>query len=100
MALEMVVVVSVLVGIILGLRFKVMILVPAITLATLLAVTVGVALATTIRRLYGERFDVDKMANLLRKQSVLDAIREDRPADWSSDEATFAGRRANYLLYN
>ena len=45
MALEMVVVVSVLVGIILGLRFKVMILVPAITLATLLAVTVGVARA-------------------------------------------------------
>ena len=44
MALEMVVV-SVLAGIILGLRFKVMILVPAITLAMLLAVTVGVARA-------------------------------------------------------
>jgi uncharacterized protein YbbC (DUF1343 family)/CubicO group peptidase (beta-lactamase class C family) len=63
-------------------------------------VTVGVALATTIRRLYGERFDVEKMANLLRKRSVLEAIREDRPADWSPDEATFAARRANYLLYH
>jgi hypothetical protein len=44
MALE-IVVVSVLAGIILGLRFKVMILVPAITLAMLFAVVVGVARA-------------------------------------------------------
>jgi uncharacterized protein YbbC (DUF1343 family) len=63
-------------------------------------VTVGVALATTIRRLYGERFDVEKMAGLLRKPPVLEAIRKGRPADWSSDEATFAARRANYLLYH
>jgi uncharacterized protein YbbC (DUF1343 family) len=67
-------------------------------------VTMGVALATTLRRLYGEKFDVDKMAGLLKKASVLDAIRQAKPIGeivplWEADECEFAARRANYLLY-
>jgi uncharacterized protein YbbC (DUF1343 family)/CubicO group peptidase (beta-lactamase class C family) len=68
-------------------------------------VTVGVALATTVRRLYGEQFEFEKMAGLLRKAPILEAIRKARPVDeiaalWQADEATFAARRANYLIYH
>ena len=67
-------------------------------------VELGIALATTLRRLYGEKFDVDKMAALLKKPAVLEAIRKASPlqeitALYAADEREFAARRAKYLLY-
>ena len=67
-------------------------------------VELGIALATTLRRLYGTKFDVDKMAGLLKNPAVLDAIRNARPlneivAMYAAEEREFAARRAKYLLY-
>lgn len=67
-------------------------------------VKTGVALAITLRRMYGEKFDYAKMERLLRKPSVLDAIAAAKPLDevvamWQADEKAFGERRAKYLLY-
>ena len=67
-------------------------------------VSVGIALATTLRRLYGATFNVDKMAPLLKKPAVLEAIRNAKPLNeitqlYEADERDFAERRAKYLLY-
>jgi uncharacterized protein YbbC (DUF1343 family)/CubicO group peptidase (beta-lactamase class C family) len=62
-------------------------------------VSMGVAIATTINRLYPKDFALDKMQRLLRDPATLDAIASGKPIDWSADEAAFAARRASYLLY-
>ncbi len=67
-------------------------------------VKTGVALAITLRRLYGDKFDVAKMDRLLRKPSILEAIAAARPLDevvamWQADEKAFGERRSKYLLY-
>ena len=66
------------------------------------AVEAGVAIASTLSRLYGEKFAVDKMERLLRHKATLDAIRRgaslnDIRAQW--DTEAFIARRAKYLLY-
>ena len=67
-------------------------------------VAVGIALATTLRRLYGDQFDVAKMSRLVKNDAVLDAIRNAKPlneiaAIYAADERAFGERRAKYLLY-
>lgn len=71
---------------------------------TFRAVDTGLAIATTLRRLYGDKFPVDKMAPLLLSPKVLDAVREaktigDIAALYRADEAAFRERRGKYLLY-
>jgi uncharacterized protein YbbC (DUF1343 family) len=67
-------------------------------------VTVGIAIAIVLHRLYPNDFALDKVAPLLRDPATLDAIRGDKPlseivAMWRADEAAFEARRAKYLLY-
>jgi uncharacterized protein YbbC (DUF1343 family) len=68
------------------------------------AVDTGLAIATTVRRLYGDKFAVDKMAPLLLSPKVLDAVRDAKPigdivALYRADEQAFRERRGKYLLY-
>jgi uncharacterized protein YbbC (DUF1343 family)/CubicO group peptidase (beta-lactamase class C family) len=72
--------------------------------ASFRAVDTGIAIATTLRRLYGDKFAVDKMAHLVRNDAVLEAIRQARPlaeivAIYRPDDEAFRARRAKYLLY-
>jgi len=67
-------------------------------------VTVGVAIALVLHRLYPNDFALDKIATLLRDPATLDAIRADKPLSeivgmWRADETAFEARRAKYLLY-
>ncbi len=67
-------------------------------------VAAGIAVALVLHRLYPNDFALDKLAPLLRDPATLAAIHADRPlseieAMWTADEAAFAQRRANYLLY-
>ena len=62
-------------------------------------VAMGVAIATTLHRLYPNDFDADKMQHLLRDPATLQAIKNGTTADWSADQAAFSARRAKYLLY-
>ncbi len=71
---------------------------------TFRAVDAGLAIATTLRRLYGDQFAVGKMAHLLLSPRVLDAVREAKPigdivALYRADEEAFRERRMKYLLY-
>jgi uncharacterized protein YbbC (DUF1343 family)/CubicO group peptidase (beta-lactamase class C family) len=68
------------------------------------AVDTGLAIATTLRRLYGDQFPVDKMAPLLLSPRVLEAVRQAKPIGdivglYRADEDAFRARRAGYLLY-
>jgi uncharacterized protein YbbC (DUF1343 family)/CubicO group peptidase (beta-lactamase class C family) len=67
-------------------------------------VATGVAIALVLHRLYPNDFALDKLATLLRDPATLEAIRAGKPlseitAMWRDDEASFAARRAKYLLY-
>lgn len=67
-------------------------------------VRTGIAIATTLRGMYGDSFDVDKMAHLLKHPPVLEAVRAARPeaeivAIWKPDEAAFQERRSKVLMY-
>jgi uncharacterized protein YbbC (DUF1343 family) len=62
-------------------------------------VAMGVAIATTLRRLYPNDFPVDKLQRLLRDPRTLEAIRSGTSIDWRDDEAEFSARRSKYLLY-
>jgi len=67
-------------------------------------VTMGVAIALVLHRLYPNDFALDKIAPLLRDPATLEAIRANKPLSeivsmWRDDEAAFAARRAKYLLY-
>ncbi|HEX3579790.1 MAG TPA: exo-beta-N-acetylmuramidase NamZ domain-containing protein [Thermoanaerobaculia bacterium] len=71
---------------------------------TLRPVSMGVAIALVLHRLYPNDFALDKIAPLLRDPATLEAIRADKPladivAMWREDEAVFALRRGKYLLY-
>jgi uncharacterized protein YbbC (DUF1343 family) len=66
------------------------------------AVDAGVAIASTLARMYPGQFDAQKMMFLLRDQATLDAIKRAAPlaeikALWDTRE--FEARRAKYLLY-
>ena len=67
-------------------------------------VELGLALMHTLLRLYGERFELDKVQPLLSHQATLDALRAGRPwreiaAGWRQEAAAFEERRQPYLLY-
>jgi uncharacterized protein YbbC (DUF1343 family)/CubicO group peptidase (beta-lactamase class C family) len=71
---------------------------------TFRAVDTGLAIATTARKMYGDKFAVDKMAGLLLSPRVLEAVREAKPigdivALYRADEEAFRERRGKYLLY-
>ncbi|HEX3583563.1 MAG TPA: exo-beta-N-acetylmuramidase NamZ domain-containing protein, partial [Thermoanaerobaculia bacterium] len=71
---------------------------------TFRAVDAGLAIATTLRRLYGDRFAVDKVAPLLLSPKVLEAVRNAQPVSevvalYRADEEAFRERRGKYLLY-
>ena len=63
------------------------------------SVALGIEIARRLRAAYGDKFDVEKMAHLLKAPAVLEAIRDGKPADYAADERAFAERRAKYLLY-
>jgi uncharacterized protein YbbC (DUF1343 family) len=60
-------------------------------------VMTGIALAVTLRRMYGDAFEVDKMSRLLLNTKVLESIRAGVMPD--IDTSAFAERRARYLIY-
>jgi uncharacterized protein YbbC (DUF1343 family) len=62
-------------------------------------VMTGVAIASVLRRLYPNDFEIEKLRTLLRDPWTLEMIRDGGTISWSADEAEFAARRAKYLLY-
>jgi uncharacterized protein YbbC (DUF1343 family)/CubicO group peptidase (beta-lactamase class C family) len=64
------------------------------------AVRMGITIATTLHRLYGDAFAADKIHRLLRDPKTLDDVKNARPVSgWDADEAAFRARREKYLLY-
>jgi len=68
------------------------------------AVDVGIEIAVRLQRLYPEEYALDKIKQLLRDDSVMEAIRAGRSraeivAGWSGSLGEFKRRRAAYLLY-
>ena len=68
------------------------------------AVDVGLAIATTMQRLYGTNFAADKMQVLLREPAVLAGIKTGKStaelkAIWAADLEAFKKRREPFLLY-
>jgi uncharacterized protein YbbC (DUF1343 family) len=64
----------------------------------------GIELADLLHRMYPEKFQVDKIVELLASQSTVDRLkRGDAAADivagWSADIEKFRAMRAKYLLY-
>ena len=71
---------------------------------SLRAMRVGLEIVDALRKMYPERFHLDKMIELLGSQSTIERLeRGDRPADivagWSADLDKFRKMRAKYLLY-
>ncbi len=70
----------------------------------LASVDVGLALASTLQRLYPKDFGLEKFNKLLVHPPTVEAIREQKPlatikALWAQDLAEFRARREKYLLY-
>jgi uncharacterized protein YbbC (DUF1343 family) len=68
------------------------------------AVDLGLTLALTLRRLYPDRFALEKLRPLLSDPATLKAIEGGRPLAeirraWSAELAAFEQRRAGVLLY-
>lgn len=68
------------------------------------AADLGLLLAATLQRMYGDKLELGKMATLLGDEATLEAIRRDAPLDAlrnakDRDVAGFLVRRAPYLLY-
>ncbi|HUP62982.1 MAG TPA: exo-beta-N-acetylmuramidase NamZ domain-containing protein [Thermoanaerobaculia bacterium] len=61
------------------------------------SVSMGVAIAAALARLYPSRFPVDELQPLLRHRETLEAIRAGKTIEWNLDD--FARRRTQYLLY-
>ena len=71
----------------------------------LASVRLGLELADVLHRLYPDRFQLDKIIELLGSQSTLDRLkRGDAPADivsgWAADLDRFRAMREKYLLYH
>jgi uncharacterized protein YbbC (DUF1343 family) len=67
-------------------------------------VDVGLTIALTLQRLYGEKFALEKMRTLLTDTATMDAIRTGKSlaqikAGWTAGLEEFKQRRAKYLLY-
>lgn len=68
------------------------------------AVDVGILMASTLQRLYPERFALDKVAPLLRDRATLQAIRAGKSLEqiktlWATELGRFQARRGSFLLY-
>jgi uncharacterized protein YbbC (DUF1343 family) len=68
------------------------------------AAELGVALASTLYRLYPDELGLEKMQRLLMSLPVLEAVKANRPwfeirSLWNADLARFEERRASFLLY-
>ena len=64
----------------------------------------GVAIASVLDRLYGEKFQLEKMKTLLGDQATLQRIRDGLSVSeitdsWKPGLAEFENRRRPYLLY-
>jgi uncharacterized protein YbbC (DUF1343 family) len=73
--------------------------------SSLNSMLMGLEIAGALRGLYQEKFQLDKIIELLGSQSTLDRLkRGDAPADivagWSSDLDKFRATREKYLLYD
>jgi uncharacterized protein YbbC (DUF1343 family)/CubicO group peptidase (beta-lactamase class C family) len=67
-------------------------------------VRVGLQLASTLSRMYGQQFKLEDAAALFGSKSMLEKIRAGGDpaaiaASWAADEATWRLTRAKYLLY-
>ena len=68
------------------------------------APALGVETVAALWKLYGTRFEIDRVERLLRNRPVLDRIKAGVDprriaAEWQPDLARFKARRAHYLLY-
>ncbi len=68
------------------------------------AVDVGLALVQTLQRFYPEKFNLDKVNNLLFHRPTIDDLRTGKPlaeikSAWAADLDAFRKRREPFLLY-
>jgi uncharacterized protein YbbC (DUF1343 family) len=68
------------------------------------SVDLGITLALTLQRLYGEKFAADKMKNLLESPATLEAIKAGKSlaeikAGWAKGLVDFQKRRTQFFLY-
>jgi uncharacterized protein YbbC (DUF1343 family) len=73
--------------------------------AELQSMRMGLEIADALHRMYPDRFQLDKIVELLGSQSTVDRLkRGDGPADivagWSADLDKFRATREKYLLYH
>jgi uncharacterized protein YbbC (DUF1343 family) len=73
--------------------------------AELQSMRMGLEIADALHRMYPDRFQLDKIVELLGSQSTVDRLkRGDAPADivagWSADLDKFRAMREKYLLYH
>jgi uncharacterized protein YbbC (DUF1343 family) len=64
----------------------------------------GVEAVAALWKLYGTRFEIDRVDRLLRNRAILDQIKagvdpRQIASGWQADLAKFRARRAHYLLY-
>jgi uncharacterized protein YbbC (DUF1343 family) len=64
----------------------------------------GLEIASVLHKLYGEKFQIDKIGGLLANRSVLDALNSGRDPqriaeDWQQEIQDFLAKRKPYLLY-
>jgi uncharacterized protein YbbC (DUF1343 family) len=64
----------------------------------------GLALAHTLLRLYGDRFELAKLEPLLSHRATMEALRAGEPwqgiaVEWRKEAAAFEERRKPYLIY-
>ncbi len=67
-------------------------------------VDVGITVALTMRRLYGDKFSMEKMRTLLTDAGTMDGIKAGKPlaqikSAWTAGLEEFKQRREKYLLY-
>jgi uncharacterized protein YbbC (DUF1343 family) len=65
---------------------------------------VGLEIATVLKRLYPEQFEVSELLLLLGNEETIAALQKDTPpqeivASWNTPLADFDARRRKYFLY-
>jgi uncharacterized protein YbbC (DUF1343 family) len=73
--------------------------------AAVRAMLVGLEIATVLKRLYPEQFEVSELLLLLGNEETIAALQKDTPpqeivASWNTPLADFDARRRKYFLYN
>jgi uncharacterized protein YbbC (DUF1343 family) len=68
------------------------------------SMTMGMEIATILRQLYPDHFDVQKMMFLVGNEQTIRQLQEGAPAseivkDWDADLKPFESMRRKYLLY-